>query len=162
MKPKMLQEADEELRLLAEHLVSASKRGRNPLFVIGAGVSNAAGIPLMKGLMEHLGGLIDARAEGQELTEIRSLLERSKVTRSRSSIALLFSALQEPGGQSEVVREVWSQFCRDLMAGRSSAGILWLAASPDRQGNPALCFTAIQQLRTGGSQVCAWTSAHSA
>jgi hypothetical protein len=117
VQPRPIQQAFTEISSLAKRLRSAHSRGRNALFVVGAGVSSDAGIPLMTELLKHLRSLIEARGGAPELAEVNTLLKRSIQGRSRSDIALLFSALQDAPDKNHLVRKIWSQFCGDLMAG---------------------------------------------
>jgi len=42
------------LDALAEKILTAHRYGRYPLFVLGAGISRKAGIPLMPDLLNHI------------------------------------------------------------------------------------------------------------
>lgn len=119
-EPKAVADASEEIADLARCVCYAYGRGRRPLVLIGAGVSSAARIPLMDDLLQHLCGLIEPRKG--ELRETYSLLEGAKQSRARSSLALLFSALQEAPPAARRVREVWSRFCLDLVNGSIPVG----------------------------------------
>lgn len=104
---------------LAEKILKARRYGRYPLFVIGAGISRSAGVPLMPDLLTHLTYLTKSpqNLNDEGIEKIDELCQRSQKTRSRSDIAMLFSALQETRSDQREVKALWTKFCQQFLNG---------------------------------------------
>jgi len=118
--------AERRIGDLSELLISGNQRGKYPLFIIGAGVSRDAGVPMMTDMLQHLLVLISKtsrtgqNAAEQTLAELSNYCDQAKLTGNRSDMSVLFLALQE--SRSALNRSIWNQFCGDFISGRIAIG----------------------------------------